>query len=173
MSMTESFISIWIPSIILIIGVVDDIYFRKFHNWLFLSLFTLALCFSVFFNGLDGITKGMYAVGLVLAITLPLVLLGIIGAGDMKLLMVFAIATNAHAVFNVIVISFLWGGFMGLMYVVISGQLIKFLYNLKGLIFYQIKPIKSSLHVIPYTIPLFLAWLTHISLTSYGVRIWS
>ena len=172
MNMTELFISILLPSLILIVGLVDDIYFRKFHNWLFLSLFALTFCFSAFFNGFDGIIKGMYGLGLVLAITLPFVVLGIIGAGDMKLLMVFAMATNAHAVFNVVIISFLWGSLMGLMYVIISGQLFELLYNLKGLLFYQLKPVKSSLHVIPYTIPLFLAWLTHLSLISYGVQIW-
>ena len=173
MSMTEVFISIGLPSLILIIGLVDDIYFRKFHNWLFLSLFALTLCFSTFFNGFDGIIKGIYGLCLVLALTLPLVLLGVIGAGDMKLLMVFAMATNTHAVLDVIVISFLWGSLMGLMYVTISGQLVELLYNLNGLFFYYIKPVKSSLHVIPYTVPLFLAWLTHISLISYGVQIWS
>ena len=172
MDMTELFIPTLIPSLILIVGLIDDIYFRKFHNWLFLTLFAFALSFSAFFNGLDGVIKGTYGLFLVLAITLPLVLLGIIGAGDMKLLMVFAIATNTHAVFNVIFISFLWGSLMGLMYVVISGRLVECLYNLQGLLFYQVKPIKSSLHVIPYTVPLFLAWLTHISLMSYEVQIW-
>ena len=172
MNMTELFISILLPSLILIIGVVDDIYFRKFHNWLFLSLFAITLCFSSFFNGFDGITKGLYGLSLVLALTLPLVLLGIIGAGDMKLLMVFALATNTQAVFNVIVISFLWGGLMGLMYIIVSGQFVELWYNLRGFLFYQIKPANSSLHVIPYTVPLCLAWFTYLSLNSYGVKIW-
>ncbi len=172
MNMNELFISILLPSLILIIGVVDDIYFRKFHNWLFLSLFAFTLCFSIFFNGFDGFVKGAYGLALVFALTLPLVLLGILGGGDMKLLMVFALATNTQAVFNVILISFLWGGLMGFMYVIISGQFTELLYNLKGLLFYQIKPLKSSLHVIPYTVPLCLAWFTYLSLESYGVQIW-
>ena len=173
MNTTELFISILLPSFILIVGLVDDIYSRKFHNWLFVSLFALTLCLSTFFNGFEGIVKGIYGLGLVLALTLPLVLLGIVGAGDMKLLMVFALATNTDAVFNVVLISFLWGGLMGFMYVIISGQLIELFYNLKGLLLFQIKPVMSSLHVIPYTVPLCLAWFTYLSLKSYEVQIWS
>lgn len=174
MHTNEIFISILLPTLVLLIGLIDDLWFRKFHNWLFLSLFIFTLCALILINGYSGIIKGSYALALSFALSLPLVLLGVMGAGDMKLLMVFALSTSTHTVFNVIVMAFLWGGVLGLMYAIVSGRFATLLLNLKGLLIYQIKPATQSLHAIPYTVPICLAWSTHILIMPYyEVHLWS
>ena len=174
MNTNEIFISILLPTLVLLIGLIDDLWFRKFHNWLFLSLLVFTLCALTLIDGSLGIIKGSYSLALSFALSLPLVLLGVMGAGDMKLLMVFALATSTHTVFNVIVMAFLWGGILGLLYAMISGRFATLLLNLKGLLIYQIKPTTQSLHTIPYTVPICLAWFTHLLIMPYyEVQLWS
>lgn len=163
-----------LPTLILLIGLVDDLWTRKFHNWLFISLFLLTFVLLISFEGSEGLLKGLWGLAVAIALSLPLVLFGVMGAGDLKLLMVFALATNASVAFNVIVMAFVWGGMIGLLYAIVSGQFIKLFNNFKYLILYHIRPAQQSLNQIPYTASILLAWLTQILiLTPYEVKLWT
>ncbi len=160
----EVFTLFLLPTLILVIGVIDDIWHRKFHNWLFLSLLAFSIPIVAVTGGVSGLITGFYGFLVAFALGFPLFLLGVIRAGDVKLLMVFAMTTSGHVVFNVMLLAILWGGVMGLMHSVISGGFFKIFNNLTLLLIYHLKPEKSSLHVIPYTVPICLAWSTHISM---------
>ena len=173
---TEIFLSILLPTLILLIGLIDDLYCRKFHNWLFLSILLFLFCCLLGLQGTDGLIKGFQGLAVAFAISLPLVLLGVMGAGDMKLLMVFAMATNASVAFHVMMMAFFWGGLMGVLYALLSGKAFSLFNNLKFLLLYRIKPVSSSLHVIPYTVAIFMGWSTHVLiLTPYykEFQLWS
>ncbi len=76
-----------IPTSILIASVVDDLKTRKVHNWLILTMAGIAALYQLIANGFPGLMAGMLGLGAGILISLPLVLIKGLGAGDMKVLL--------------------------------------------------------------------------------------
>lgn len=140
----------------LIAAMVDDLCFKKFHNWLFLTLSALGFLF-VFFFGFINPLQAFYGFLIGGALMLPLVLFGVIGAGDMKFMMSFGILMGPFLIFEIFIYSLFWGAFVGLLRSFFSGGLSLIFQNLLGF-FYRIKPVKTQ--KIPYIVAIFLGWLT-------------
>jgi prepilin peptidase CpaA len=150
-----------LPSLLLFSGLITDLKARKIYNWLIIAGAVLGLSQSFYFGGLAGVLEGMSAFGLALLLTLPLVLLGVLGAGDMKLFAVLGIMTSAGTVIQVFLYSFIWAAIFGFMYALVSGRLKSVFLNLSQLA--KGKEIaKQNLNQIPFTLPILLAWATHI-----------
>src|SRR5687768_9071403 len=98
-----------IPSLILLAGVVDDLRSRKVHNELVLVALALAVISCVWIGGGAGLWTGLLGLGAAVLMTLPLVLFGILGAGDLKLFMAFGMATTWEVVVYVGIAALIWG----------------------------------------------------------------
>ncbi|NQZ18804.1 MAG: prepilin peptidase, partial [Bdellovibrionales bacterium] len=74
----------------LLIAVIDDLVYRKFHNWLFLAFTFIGLIYVFSFSEITWMDAcgGFFVGGLLM---LPLVLANAIGAGDMKFMMTFGL----------------------------------------------------------------------------------
>ncbi len=153
--------TVFAATAILLAGVVDDFRSRKFHNWLFLVCVAVALIVSIATGGVTGLlmSLGGFAAGIV--IFLPLVLLKILGAGDMKLMAAFGIVAGWNAVLSVAIFSIFWGAAFGLAQVVLKGQLKSVLRNLGSMAINKGQP-ATELHKIPFTAALFVGWLTYL-----------
>lgn len=153
--MALSFSTLW-PLSFLIVAVADDLIFKKFHNWLFLTLTALGLfaAISLLEMPLSQIGYGFLAGG---ALMLPLVLFGVLGAGDMKFMMCLGLITGSVAITNIFIMALFWGALIGLIKIILSGRFSLLSLNLYNLTQKQ-KP--QSLHKIPYTVAIFLAWLS-------------
>lgn len=164
------FATLIIPSLILLAGVVNDLRSRKVKNTLVISSAVVALAAHFYFNGTQGLLDGGLAFLAALALTLPLVLIRALGAGDLKLLAAFALAVNWHAVFVTAVASLFWGALLGAIKAVISGKGMTLLKNtgsiIKGTNIQTLQTTK-----IPYTVALLFGWMTYISLELQGGRI--
>ena len=140
----------------LVAAIVDDLCFKKFHNWLFLTLCTLGFLFVFLFDFTDPLQAfGGFLTGG--ALMLPLVLIGAIGAGDMKFMMSFGILMGSVLIFEIFIYSLFWGALIGLFRSFFSGHFPLVVQNLMGF-FYKVKPVKTQ--KIPYTVAIFLGWLT-------------
>jgi prepilin peptidase CpaA len=159
--------SILIPTLILLSGVIDDLRSRKVHNKLVLILSGLALIAVVAMWGFHGLLYSLIAVLTVIALCVPLVLTGVMGAGDMKLLMAFAIATSWNSVLWVLVYSLVWGALLGVFSAVLRGQGRLLLASTMSVALFR-KQSQFPLHKIPYTIALFFGWLTELSFNHFG-----
>ena len=156
-----------LPSLILFAGLVDDLRSQKVHNWLVLSAMAVAVVGTFFLGGVDGLKDGLMGGGLAIAFMLPMVLIGMVGAGDMKLMMAFGLSTNATIVLWVIVYSFIWGALLGLVRALLQKEGWNLLKNSFALI--TGKPRQElKLHKIPFTVALFFGWLTQVSLEASG-----
>ena len=93
--MKEQLISIEIlfPTICLLVAVIDDLMTKKYHNWLFISSFVVALFVSIYFYGSQFFQTSLMGLLTSLFFLLPLVLAHVVGAGDLKLMLVFGLAT--------------------------------------------------------------------------------
>jgi prepilin peptidase CpaA len=146
---------------ILVAGVIDDLRTRKFHNWLFLACSALALLTVLIVNGWSGVYLSALGFAAGIAILLPVVLAGVIGAGDMKLLAAFGIVAGWNTVFSVAVMSLIWGAIFGIVKMAVSGQLKALVSNMLAIVTLK-KREQLELHKIPYTIALLMGWLSYL-----------
>lgn len=148
-------------SLILLAGVIDDLRSKKVHNWLFIACTLIALIVAVATRGLGGLNDALLGFVAGIATLLPLVLLKVIGAGDMKLMAAFGAVVGWSVTVDVAVLSLLWGAIFGLVQVTLKGQLKATAQNMM-----QIAQMKDrstlTLHKLPYTIALLMSWLTNL-----------
>lgn len=154
-------IALFAATAILIAGVVDDLRSQKFHNWLFLACSAFGLAVSIGVSGWNGlfIASVGFAAGIV--IPLPLVLLKSLGAGDMKLLAAFGLVAGWEAVLSVAILSLFWGAAFGVIRTIINGNGKVLANNMMAIV--TLKERQSlPLHRMPYTVALFVGWLSHL-----------
>ncbi len=155
--MALSLALLW-PIGFLISAVIDDLYFKKFHNWLFLTLTFVGTIHLIWFSPLtpfEGL--GGFVVGG--ALMLPLVLMGATGAGDMKFMMSFGILMGTITTFEIFVYALFWGALIGVLQSLFAGKIGQLISNVKG-VFYKLKP--ANPQKIPYTVAIMFGWMTHL-----------
>lgn len=155
--------SLVVPTIILLVALVTDVRTRKIPNlWVMISII-LALASSYYFYEFDGLKQGAIAAGVALLMTLPLVLIGALGAGDMKIMFAFGLASTYTQVFSVIVFSFFWGALIGIVISIVDGRLQLLIHNMLSLLSGKPKEAQELLKI-PYTVALILGWITYLIL---------
>lgn len=153
-----------VPSLILITGVVDDLRSRKVHNSLVIGLFGAAALSQFAQFGVPGLQQGAMGATAALLGCLPLVLARIVGAGDMKLLVAFGMATTWPATLTVLVWSLIWGAVLGLVRATVAGDMGRLLTS-TYLLTTKTKPAEATLHKIPYTNALLFGWMSYLAIT--------
>ena len=156
--------------IALMIGsVFTDLRSRKIPNRMLFGtlLFFLALQFA--FSGWVGLWPMLGSVAAAFFCTLPLYLMKAIAAGDAKLLLVSSILLPWQIVASTCLYSLIWGALLGVCKVLLSGQGKVFVLNIKGLVTGQ-KPDPQTVTAIPYSIAIFFAFLSSLTLSFWGVQ---
>ncbi len=154
-------VSLITATLILIAGVIDDMRSRKVHNWLFLICAASALVGATVTDGFAGFNLALIGFFAGFVILLPLVLLKIIGAGDMKLFSAFGAAVGWSTTFDVAVWALIWGAAFGVLQVALKGQLKATLQNMIAIAQFKDRQ-NLILHKIPFTIALLMGWLTDL-----------
>ena len=155
-----------IPTVILFGALATDLRSHKILNkWVAISII-LALLNSFYFYGWSGLEQGLIAGGVVLVVMIPLVLIGALGAGDMKILFAFALTATFQEVFSVFVFSILWGGVIGVGMAIYRGQAKRLFGNTVRILTAKPRDIETYQRI-PYTIALVLGWVTYLFI---GVR---
>lgn len=139
-----------IPLLFLIVGCADDLIYKKFHNFIFVIFFLVALVLNIF------IFKKVYSELLISlaccsALFIPAVFMNIFGAGDYKLALCISCFLNPKMTINFFIFSIIWGLIIGLIKVfseIATGK------NKKS----WLAILKNS--KIPFTIALLLGFLT-------------
>lgn len=153
---------------ILAAGVVDDFRSRKFHNWLFLVCLACAACASLVSGGVGAFAIALLGLLAGIAVFLPLVLMGIIGAGDMKLMAAFGLAAGWDAVLSVALYGLFWGALFGVLASIFRGQGRTLVYNMVSIVVVRERK-GLVLHKIPFTVAIFMGWLTHLVIAKGAV----
>lgn len=155
-----------LPSLILGLGAIDDIVKRKVHNILFLVSLGCALAYSLYSGGLAGLSGAFLSCLMAFILTFPLFRLKMLGGGDVKIFLAFAAATTTGAVLNVMLYSLVWGAVLGILISLFNKNIKVLLSNFIKILKLQ-KP-ESELHKIPFTVALFMGWLSHLIVEHYG-----
>ncbi len=158
---TYPILQLVLASGILLAGVVDDLKTRKFHNWLFLTCSAIAFITIFILAGPQGLIRASLGFFSGFFILLPLVMLKIVGGGDLKLMAAFGAATDWNAVLMVSVYALFWGGLFGLIRIVVAKQAPAFARNMMQIVLF--KSTKGiEVHTIPYTVALAFGWVTYL-----------
>jgi prepilin peptidase CpaA len=159
-------------AIILGIGVIEDLRTKKVRNALILILAGLVTVGLVVTGGVAALGQGILGLSTAFILTLPIVLVGAMGAGDMKLLMVFGLASDWGTTLETFLLSLVWGSILGLMKVAASSQLRQTIHNLYGFINKDFRVPKSEMTYVPFTVAFLMGWISVITLRFYGVSLW-
>lgn len=147
----------------LIAGVVDDLRSRKFHNWLFLTCVAIGVALTLAVGGASAFPMALLGFTAGFAVYLPLVLLNIVGAGDLKLMAAFGLVAGWDATLSTAVLSLIWGGIFGVVAVVLRGHLKMLVSNMISIVIVRERQ-GLELQKIPFTIAMLMGWLTHLVL---------
>lgn len=151
-----------VPTLILIAGVFADLRSRRVPNSLVIALAIMGLGFSVFWHGWGpGLGHAFLGFGTALLVSWPLVTMGALGAGDMKLLAAFGLCAGWYAVAFTAIAAIVWGAILGLVRAALSGEGRAVLKNTIAILSRK-KTEAMSLHHIPYTVALLFGWMTHL-----------
>lgn len=148
-----------LPALILLSAVLDDLRSRKIHNVLVLVLFAVALVSVLVFQGGEGLLPALLNLLVALGISIPLVLLKIIGGGDMKLYAVLALVLSPRVLIVSLICAFFWGAVLGLVKVILDKKIGLMYVNFLSLLKLK-KPSSDMLHSFPFSVSLFLGWLS-------------
>jgi Flp pilus assembly protein protease CpaA len=166
-------ITVAAPTIMLLIALIEDLRTKKVRNSIIVVGFIAGLIWINFV--LPGSSSGLMTVASIataVALCFPLYYFKVIGGGDFKLMIVFALLTSTEAVVTVTWMSLFWGGLLGLFQALFSGQLKQILHNVISIISTKRSVAETKLHRIPYTVALFLAWISHLSFEMARVQPW-
>lgn len=151
-------------------AVFTDLKSRRVDNRFVLGILAVGLLAQVFLNGLSGLLNSGASIMTAFAFGLPLYLLKVFGGGDFKLMIAISSLLDWKATIVVFLASFVWGAVLGLFRVIMSGGLKSVAHNMLGLALKN-KPQQSQLHVMPYTVAIFFAFLSHLTLKQLGWEI--
>ena len=149
-----------VPCTILLTCVVDDLRSKKIHNQLILTLLAMAITFVVTLGG--GLKALAFALGkmlFALGLSLPLTLTKVIGGGDMKLYAVLALVIPLRMLVITLICAFFWGALLGVIKVILDKKTGLLYANLLAL-FKLKKPSADTLHGFPFSVSLFLGYLS-------------
>ena len=151
--------SYFLPGLILLIACVDDLRTRKIHNKLILFLLAFTLPAVFLMKGWEGLMSGFFSALLALLFAVPLSLARVIGGGDLKLFVLIAFSLNFKELFWIAIYSLPWALLLGLIKIALDKKLKDFFWNI--LFLFRHRTAKGlEFHSIPYSIALFMAWLS-------------
>ena len=149
-------------------AVVEDMRTRKFSNRTFLISLVLAVAIALVGGGWRALVPSSLGLAAGFVILLPLVLTGIVGAGDMKLMAAFGGLAGLNALLWPVIYGIVWAAIFGVIQVLVRRQGHQLISNLTTLAVLKTRQ-GLELHRIPFTVPLLLGWLNHLVLMG-GLR---
>ncbi|MDC0980320.1 A24 family peptidase [Bdellovibrionales bacterium] len=157
------------PSLILIAASIDDLKTGKIHNWLFLTCLVVGMSVTFYLKGISGLQEGALGSGVAIALLLPLVLAGALGAGDLKIMMAFGMTTSWQTTLMVVLYSIVCGAILGIFQALLRGEGLRLFRNMVKIVKPNDSPDRETLQRIPYSIALLFGWLSHVALEMGGV----
>lgn len=108
------------------LAIASDLAFGKIFNWLTMSMALLAVLYAVVTSGIAGVLPA--ALGLIAGLVLYgwMFWMGILGGGDVKLLMAFGAWGGIRYTVDVAVLGILLGGVMSAGWIVLKGKAFQF-----------------------------------------------
>jgi len=151
-------------------SVIDDFRSRKVHNSLVIGILVVSIVASLAQSGPSVYLQILASMAAAFVFCLPLYLLRALGGGDLKLLVALSPLMVWSEVGGTLLFSLLWGSILGVVMVLLNGELKTFATNLVGLVT-RAKIDQQKMHKMPYTVAILFGFLTQVSLAQAGVSL--
>ena len=148
-----------LPGLILVSAMVDDLRSKKIHNVLIIVLFIVAVISVVVLQGFSALFPAFGKLLVALGISAPLFFLKILGGGDVKLYSILALVLSPRALILSLILGFVWGAILGVLKIILDKKIHLMFVNLLSLFKFK-KPPADTLHKFPFSVGLFLGWLS-------------
>ena len=103
-----------------------DLAYGRIFNWFTVSMGALGLVYAVFSGGLHGLGAALLGILAGFVLYSWLFMLGVLGGGDVKLLMALGAWGGAHFALDVATLGIAIGGVMGLGLMLVTGKIRSF-----------------------------------------------
>lgn len=155
-------LSVLLPTLIIFISMFSDLKTKKVKNSLVLTMGVLAFAVAVGLEGWKAVPWSLLSVSTVFFFGFPLFIMGVLGAGDVKVLMAFSVLVSWDAAIFVGVSSLVWGAALGVAQSLVAGQGKTLVLNAWGVFRHQKSPERSELHFIPFTVAMMFGWASYL-----------
>ena len=120
--------------VLLVMAAVSDVRFYRIPNWLTFGGMAFAIVYSIFAarTPMTGVQSALGGLGTGLAIMLPFYVLGIMGAGDVKLMAMVGALLGPYPTLQAILFTCIVGGFAAVAVAIHRRRLGHMLANVKG-----------------------------------------
>jgi prepilin peptidase CpaA len=118
-----------------IIASITDLTTGRIFNWLTFTMALVALVFSLIEHGLSGVLTPIIAMGVGLLCYGWMFWFGMLGGGDVKLLMAFGAWGDSSFVLEVALLGIMLGGVMAFLMLLFKGKLKNFILRLRRFMF--------------------------------------
>jgi prepilin peptidase CpaA len=123
-----------------IFAAIYDVLTGRIPNWLTFSTIILALLARVFLEGMSGLGQGALATVSGFGLYLPLFYFGVMGGGDVKLLMAVGALTSVMFVSQTAIVAIMVGGVYALVDTLARGRLLHIFRVTQGLLLGWLRP---------------------------------
>jgi prepilin peptidase CpaA len=106
------------------VAAVADVWTRRIPNWLTFGTLILGVLLNTWLHAFEGALAALAGAALGLALLLPFYALGMIGAGDVKLLAALGALIGPQALVSVAVYGAIAGGLMSVVILGLNGRLL-------------------------------------------------
>jgi prepilin peptidase CpaA len=151
-------------------ATIQDLTSRKVNNYLVLGGVLVLITMTQFYFGSSALVRGLGGGATVVITGYLLWRARVLGAGDVKLVAMMALATNWSGALEFFFYSLVWGSLLGVFALMFDRALIM---ESRALNFHPGMTIKSSRvkgHRIPFTVAILLGFLSLSVLSSKGVH---
>ena len=148
-------------------GIWTDLKSARVPNALVIFTLLVSCILILTADGLSGLISGLISFTFAFAIVLPIYFFKILAGGDYKLFLATSIVLPWQQVGQLLIASLIWGAIYSIVFSFINGTYKNVFLHLK-LIFLRMNPPHSKMQKIPFTVALFLGWLTHLTIINSG-----
>lgn len=112
------------------VAAVADLRTRRIPNWLTFGSLALGILLNTWLHGLEGLLAALAGAALGMGLLLPFYALGVLGAGDVKLMGGLGAVLGPQSLVSVAIYGAIAGGLMSLVILALNGRLLDFVYGL-------------------------------------------
>lgn len=159
-----------VAAILLAVAVIQDLRTRKVRNSFVLIALAIGILTQIALLGVGGIQLALAGFAAGLAVSLPLTLLKVIGAGDMKIFVAVSTLLDWKASIVAFGLSLIWSSLLGVLQVLLKGEIKQLATNMIFVLNKTTRPTVQT-HKLPYTVGLLLGLLSQWVLSSRGVEL--
>jgi prepilin peptidase CpaA len=105
------------------LAAVSDVWSRRIPNWVTFGTLALGLLLNTWLHGVEGAAVALAGAALGLCLLLPFYAMGVMGAGDVKLLAALGAVLGPQSLISVAVYGALVGGAVSIVILLLRGHL--------------------------------------------------